>query len=718
MQKLLARQLKRAKAADDGRINLDTLLELVETAYSEYDAQINRTQRAFALMSDEMTALNKKILEEGDARKVAEGQFLDAIENVDLGFALFDADDRLAVCNERYRRDLYPIPENEIPIGISFEEIARRRAELMPQALIGDLSKDEWVRQRLEIHRSPKGRFETKMGNGKWMLVEEHPTRNGGIASIYADITDLKSRELEIREKSRLLEVILDNADQGIVLIAGNGTIIGQNTAFQKILALPEALCRQGTSFDDVAAHAETQKIFGGADTQPVFNQIRSCLESQKPFARLLRLDQGQSIDIKGHAIEDLGYFLSWTDVTDRELTRQLKANAKELILARDAAEAANKAKSAFLATMSHEIRTPMNGVLGMSSLLLKTELSEKQRNYADKIRSSGNVLLGLLNDLLDLSRIEAGRVELVNEDFDPVGLLEEIETLCRPEADRKGIAFSLVRPSVDLPRLHGDAGRIKQVLTNLAHNAVKFTERGSVTIRLTHGSADNGGIMLGFEVDDTGIGISDEKVATIFERFVQADASTTRSFGGSGLGLAICKDLVGLMDGFIGVESSKGHGSKFWFKVPCAISKAQPGEAKDTLLEASQPVQERRLRVLIAEDNAVNQLVASVMLEEEGHIVDVVPDGAEAVKSVQQNSYDIVLIDIHMPVMDGLAATRAIRALPGPCSSVPIIALTANAMNGDRENYLATGINDYASKPFVPEDLLKVIYRTVSADS
>ncbi len=236
----------------------------------------------------------------------------------------------------------------------------------------------------------------------------------------------------------------------------------------------------------------------------------------------------------------------------------------------------------------------------------------------------------------------------------------------------------------------------------------------GKVTVRLKQSPLTDGKVGLYVEIDDTGIGISQEKTATIFERFVQADASTTRTYGGSGLGLAICKELIRMMGGEIGVESSEGYGSRFWFRLPCPVAHKYTDEKTVSPIGPSVAPSKRNLHVLLAEDNQVNQLVASATLEEEGHIVDVVSNGAEAVQSVENAPYDIILMDIHMPVMDGIEATRAIRTLSGDKSTIPIIALTANAMRGDREKYLSAGINEYASKPFVPEELLDIIYRTV----
>jgi CheY-like chemotaxis protein len=362
---------------------------------------------------------------------------------------------------------------------------------------------------------------------------------------------------------------------------------------------------------------------------------------------------------------------------------------------------------------MSHEIRTPMNGVLGMADLLLKTELGPKQSHFAERIKLSGESLLGLLNDLLDVSKIEAGQVELETTDFHLTRLLQEVDALMQARALEKGLTYKThLDPKVP-GLLKGDFGRIKQVLFNLIGNAVKFTEIGGVTVNVSHSESNDKRLLLRFEVCDTGIGIEAEKQSLVFEKFAQADASTTRIFGGTGLGLAICRDLVGMMGGEIGIESEPGKGSKFWFTVACEISASRwiDNPSDGTSSDPSDQVWTARpLRILLAEDNEINQEIAVATLEDSGHQVDVADNGADAVKAVQNVPYDVVLMDIHMPVMDGLAATTEIRSLSGKVSQIPIIALTANAMVGDREKYLAAGMNDYASKPFDPDRLFATI--------
>jgi signal transduction histidine kinase/ActR/RegA family two-component response regulator len=410
-----------------------------------------------------------------------------------------------------------------------------------------------------------------------------------------------------------------------------------------------------------------------------------------------------------------LGVLVARVVSRDRSLINKLRRRDEALRIAIADAEKANQAKSAFLAMMSHELRTPLHGILGMAGLMLGAGLSPAQRDYAERIKTSGDGLLTLLNGILDISKIEAGRIELEQTDFRLVRLLESVAGLTESRAQQKGLAFAIDIASSVPPVLSGDPERLRQILFNLVGNAIKFTDTGEIVIRVTDQRAEAGWHQMRFEVTDTGIGLDTDQKGRIFDRFAQADGSTTRKHGGTGLGLAISKDLVRLMDGEIGVESEPGRGSTFWFTVRCREGDAANVEEAiqvDTLPNVSAAFEGRPLRVLVAEDNPVNQVIAAEALKKGGHEVDVVSNGVEAVEAVGANPYDVILMDIFMPEMDGLAATKRIRAMADDAARTPIIALTADAMDGEREKYLAAGMNEYVSKPFDINQLLGTIQR------
>ena len=417
---------------------------------------------------------------------------------------------------------------------------------------------------------------------------------------------------------------------------------------------------------------------------------------------RIFRATYSPLMDSAGTIIGVVGAAM---DITDEV---QVQSKVAELVAAREAAIAAAKLKSEFLANMSHEIRTPINGVMGMTGLLLDTKLDDQQRDFAQTILRSGESLLTIINDILDLSKIEAGKLEFEDIDFSLSELVNDVTKTLSFAAGEKGIDLRLDRSSLVPDDLRADAGRLRQILTNLVGNAIKFTPKGHVTIRVRRESENEGVVRLKFEVVDTGIGIPREALEKIFEAFSQADSSTTRRFGGTGLGLSISKRLVEQFGGSIGVRSEVGRGSTFWFTVD--VKKAQaPSRTRAEAGETS--FTSKRYRVLVAEDNAVNQRVAVAMLTKLGLYADVAADGNEAIRALENAPYDLVLMDCQMPECDGYEATRRIRAsrrVSNAC--VPIVAMTANAMSGDAEKCIEAGMNDYVSKPISSEKLASLV--------
>jgi PAS domain S-box-containing protein len=567
--------------------------------------------------------------------------------------------------------------------------------------------------------------------------------------ALQAEVAERERAEHQLRESEKRLQTIMESLPAGVCIIdAITKEILDINPAAVRMAGLTRDQM-VGRTCHRFICPAELGKCPITDLGQGVDNSERTLLSAQGEKKPILKSVIPVNLNGRPCLIE------SFVDITQRmqveerlkrsqidlaETNRQLEgaiAHANRLALQ---AEVANAAKSEFLANMSHEIRTPMNGVIGMSGLLIDTELTAEQRRYVEIVRTSAHSLLAIINDILDFSKIEAGKLDLETLDFDLPTTLDELSEMLALRADEKGLEFTCRVDSGVPCQLRGDPGRLRQILINLAGNAIKFTSAGQVSIQVSLVPSASAHSLLRFEVKDTGIGIPADKLGQLFEGFVQADRSVTRKFGGTGLGLAISKRLARMMGGDIGVDSQEGRGSRFWFtarfEAGTEAHRTQPArpdclsEGLATAVGGSHPgrpspspalhhptvssADPRKVRILLADDNATNQAVAMAMLERLGYRADAVANGLEAIRALSQIPYDLVLMDVQMPEMDGLEATRRIRdpktGLPQP--RIPIIAMTAHAMKGDQDMCLAAGMDDYLAKPVQSSQLSKVLQR------
>ncbi|WP_160166796.1 PAS domain S-box protein [Caenispirillum salinarum] len=780
----------------------------------------------------------------------AERRLMTAISAISEGFALFDADDRLVLCNQRYR-DIYRGISDLLEPGVFFENLVWAAAERGAFAQTGqDLRR--YCERRIAEHRNPTGvPLIQHMADGRWVQSVERHTPDGGVVGTRVDITDLQTARMALERLNRRNELILNSVADGILGVDRRGACIFANRSAAAMLGFARDDL-VGAPLHPLIHYKHADGSFLPREASPLVTVARD--------GRPRAVDEdvfwhrsGTPLDVAYAAapIMDDGA-VSGAVIAFRDISARKQAET-ELREAKDLAEAGARAKSRFLATISHEIRTPMNGVIGMTGLLLDTDLDSQQRRFAMTIRDSADALLALLNDVLDFSKMEAGRLELEVSPFALGPLVEGVVDILAPRALDKAVdVHAHVDPAVAGTYL-GDAGRLRQVLLNLVGNAVKFTDTGAITISVESAAAPGDEDVVRFIIADTGCGIAADVLPTLFQEFNQGDGDAARRAGGTGLGLAISRHLAEAMGGVIEAESTLGAGSTFTVTLPLPralhgagpavaarplaearlLLVAAPGPARDALTRhlrgagaavaladdgaagaarlaersvlappgaprfdavvvdgalsdagaplvrrqedaALAPVRTlllegwaepasavragadavlprparqsellaaladliagrvpapgpatpppcrttaaRRLRILVAEDNPVNQQVAQRMLERLGHHVDLAADGVEAVDAVRVLPYDLVVMDMQMPEMDGLEATHRIRAMGPPLDTMPIVAMTANALPSDRQVCLDAGMTDYIAKPVDLDGLAMVIDRAMGA--
>jgi len=712
-QEWVRKQVEARKRED----HVETLVRLTDGRWMHRSEQRTPEGEMIGIRAD-VTKFKQQEQRLRDAKRKAEqaeARFAAAIEAISEGFVIYDADDRLVMCNWAFRDQFQTISDRLIP-GARFDELTLYAA----QAGVFDTEGEDpetWARRQIE-RRNTDDTQETivRLKDGRWMLRRDRCTPEGEMIGIRTDITELKQQEAQLTEALRKAEraegrlaSAIEAITEGFVMYDEYDRLVMCNDAFKKMRSEDADLIVPGVTFEElvrtsverghfdtegedpdewVRKQVEARRAEGNVETMVGFTDGRWMLRRER------RTPQGEMIGIR-------------SDVTT---FKQQEAALEE---ARQKAEAADRAKSEFVANISHELRTPINGIVGFNQLMLAGELSEKQRERAEIIKASSEHLLQLVNDLLDLSRIASNSVELEPAPFDVAELAEEAAELMTPLADQNQLTLET---QINVPagaRIEGDRSRIKQILLNLMSNALKFTEEGSVTLRVTE---TDGGIA--FAVADTGPGMPDDKLQSIFDRFAQLKNQRAGAQG-AGLGLAITKGLVDLMGGDIDVQSELGNGSVFTARLPLPLlppddgpNGSQGDKNKDTTEERRLPMYD----VLVAEDHPFNQVLISEILDSIGCRVTMAEDGQQALNEVENNAFDLIIMDNQMPVMSGLEAIRLIRARSDWKTRIPILALTANAMRGAEKDYEAQGVEQFMTKPLDVNRVIEAVKQLGSA--
>lgn len=668
-----------------------------------------------------ITGLGTAILDITE-RKHAEREmqrFMTAIDSFSEGISIYDADDRFVFCNTGFREINRAVADTIEP-GMPFEGHLRALVDrgLVPQA---NGREEAWIDARLQRHRAPRGPFELERQDGRWLRLIEQRLADGWTITQASDITAEKIAEQAVERNAALLKLSLDNMTDGIFVLDTEMRYQVFNDRYVDLMELAPGDVAPGMAVRDIILRLAHEGAYGTGDPETLADERMASLRTGEYVEREIFTSSGRILHARKAPIETGGAVVTVTDITRRKHTE------KVITQAREAADAANQAKSDFVAMVSHEVRTPMNGVLGMARLMRETPLDRDQRHSLETVISSAESLLRIVNDLLDISKLDAGHLELESIPFGPADAVENSVAVLTGQAREKGLNLTIDAGS-NLPDVVvGDPYRLRQVLMNLISNAIKFTPAGSVTVRLRRVSQKEKIADLEFAVIDTGQGIRPEHREKLFSPFTQATVEIARKHGGTGLGLAICRRLVDLMGGVITLETEVDRGSSFSFRLalpvdtetdPAALSLSMGAEmAVSPSAAKTQASGADALKLLQVEDNDTNADLVERLMRRAGHTIVSVGDGAQALERLAEETFDLIIMDRHMPVMDGLEATRRIRALPPPLSSIPIVGITAGALPEELQACLDAGMDTVLTKP-VDDRVLRLTVARLGASA
>jgi len=603
---------------------------------------------------------------------------------------VYDPDGNLLACNDHTAQRL-EAPVALFEPGATFGDLVRF---LATRGDYGDVEVDQAVEERMaEFRRRRPWRGLRRQPDGRVIESRISHFADGRGLLVLREVTDRIVRDEQLVEKSAVLQATLDNIGEGVVVIGANREVLAGNGLAAKLLDAPAALFEPGAKLDDIIRFRIERGDLGAVvDVEACLGERLALLSKRSPWSLDLRLRDGRMIESRYNPMPDGGGVFIYRDITERADHEARLADALRK------AERASQAKSEFLAMVSHELRTPMNAIIGLSGLLREGNLPPTERRHATAVETAGESLLVIIKDLLEFAGLDAGKTVLDTAPFDVRALVAATTDVMRhlPQAARLSFHTD-VDPAVPAT-LEGDAGRIRRILVNLLDNAVKHAPSGTVTVKARAKTADAAGkVMLHIEVVDTGTGFPQTDARRLFQPFERRSSADRTSVPGLGLGLATSKRFVDLMGGTIGAESEPGSGSRFWFEIPVRTATSiQPGETASKRDAA----ENRPLKILVAEDIEANRAVMGAMLERLGHEAQFAEDGAKAIEAAAKHDFDVILMDIQMPHVNGIEATRAIRGLGGRLAAVPIIAVSAHSLPFDRDSAQSAGMNGFLSKP------------------